>query len=150
MEQNNLGKVYLYGIGTKQDNQHAKYWFQQAAQQGNTESQSNLGQIYHEEKNYTQAKYWYQKAAEEGDSNAQLGLGKILYLQENYPQAKYWLEKAAEQDSSDAQLGLGFIYLLGQGVKQDFFKAEQYFRTACNNGFSVSCDEYLKLNRNSQ
>ena len=42
--------------------------------------------------------------------------------------------------------GLGFLYKNGQGVRQDFSTAKQYYGKACDLGFQIGCNWYRKLN----
>jgi TPR repeat protein len=34
------------------------------------------------------------------------------------------------------------MYAKGQGVKQDYFKAAEWFGEACDNGYVMGCDRY--------
>ena len=38
------------------------------------------------------------------------------------------------------------MYGNGEGVRQDYKKAKEWFGKACDNGSQVGCDEYKKLN----
>jgi len=46
--QNNLGSMYLKGLGVPQDNAEAAKWFRKAAEQGLAEAQNSLGSSYAE------------------------------------------------------------------------------------------------------
>ena len=78
-----LGTMYSKGIGTTQDYEQAKYWFEKAAHNDNAEAQFNLGIIYYEgqgtAQDYRQAKFWWEKAAEQGNAEAAFNLGIIHY-----------------------------------------------------------------------
>ena len=89
--QNNLGLMYAHGIGVKQDDAQAVYWYRKAAEQDLSDAQCNLGWMYVN------------------------GLG----VKEDQAQAVYWNRKAAEQDHPDAQFNLGVMYGNGRGVKID-------------------------------
>ena len=75
----------------------------QAASQGNTEAQNNLGFLYAKgsgvPQDYVQAAKWYEKAAAQGLAEAQIRLG-VLYdggksVPQDYAKARKWYEKAA-------------------------------------------------------
>ena len=74
----NLGYMYQYGQGVKQDYFKAFEWYQKAAEQGNAYAQSALGVMYQYgqgvKQDYFKAVEWYQKAAEQGDDLAQFNL----------------------------------------------------------------------------
>ena len=55
------------------------------------------------------------------------------------------IEKANTGDI-DAQHNLGIMYYKGQGVKQDYHKAKDFFGKACDNGLQIGCDKYRELN----
>jgi TPR repeat protein len=91
-------------------------WFTLAAEQGDADSQYNLGQMYREGKVLPQndktalswfARSWYTKAAEQGHSKAQYNLG-TMYSQGdgvsvcNKTAAK-WYNLAAEQSHDGPQ-----------------------------------------------
>ena len=38
------------------------------------------------------------------------------------------------------------MYYFGQGVKQDYKKAKEYFGKACDGGNQIACINYKKLN----
>ena len=47
--------MYAKGIGTTQDYEQAKYWFEKAAHSDNAEAQFNLGIVYYEGEGTAQA-----------------------------------------------------------------------------------------------
>jgi TPR repeat protein len=101
--------------------------FRESAEQGNNDSQFNLGLMYERgigvEKDEQKAITWYRKAAEQGNPNAQFNLA-VLY--ENgrgsavdFAQANHWYRKAAAQGDALAIGNLGMLYMRGQGVQAD-------------------------------
>jgi FOG: TPR repeat, SEL1 subfamily len=58
------------------------------------------------------------------------------------------LEDRAANGDAEAQFFLGVLYYNGQGVSQDFHKAKEWFRQACDNGNQKGCDRYKELNMN--
>ena len=67
--------MYENGIGVKQDYDKAIFWYTEAAKQGDTNAQNNLGLMYENgdgvEKNLEKAIYWYNKAIELGNDYAE-------------------------------------------------------------------------------
>lgn len=77
-----------------------------------------------------------QNRAKNGDRDAQLEFGLIFYSEKlNNEKALYWISKSAAQGNTDAIVGLGVFYENGEcGVKQDYFKASQYYIEAVKKG----------------
>lgn len=77
-----------------------------------------------------------QNRAKNGDRDAQLEFGLIFYSEKlNNEKALYWISKSAAQGNTDAIVGLGLFYEKGQcGVKQNYFKASQYYIEAAKKG----------------
>ena len=117
-----------------------------AAEQGDAESQVNLGAMYQlgwrVPQNYTEALKWYLKAAEQGRAIAQNNLGVIYREGYGVPQnsavAVKWFRKAAEQGLAAAQHSLGTAYENGLGVPQDFVEAYKWFNLAAASGHKES------------
>lgn len=114
----------------------------QKAEQGDANSQNNLGAKYAKgeevEQNYQEAFKWYKKAAEQGHDLAQYNVARLYYLgkgvERNYEEAFKWWMKAAEQGDADAQFGLGQMYRMGQGVEQDDQEAIKWYKKAAEQG----------------
>jgi TPR repeat protein len=113
-----------------------------AAEQGNAEAESSLGDVYHSgngvAQDNVQAVFWWRKAAEQGESVAQSNLG-VAYevgqgVPQNYDQAILWFRKAADQGNVGAQSELGKVYYQGHGVPQDYVLAVAWFRKAAEQG----------------
>jgi len=98
--------MYAHGHGLKQDLVKAAKWYREAANQGDTEAQYNLGLMY-----------------AHGDG-----------LKQDYAEAEKWYRKAAEQGDADAQHNLGLIYQNGEGVMQDYTEAAKWYRKAAEQG----------------
>ena len=102
----------------KQENYQAAFpIYKELAEQGNSDAQYNLGDMYRQ------------------------GQG----VNQDYYQAIKWYQKAAEQGDALAQNNLGFMYIKGQGIRQDKSKAKYYYGLACDNGNQKGCDNYRKL-----
>ena len=132
-----LGNMFYYGNkGVPQNHELAMAWYRRAADQGNTDAQFSIGQMYAigfgVPKNMSEALKWYQKAGENGNLNAQLKLAWYYYNNvQNYPEAVKWFHKAAEQGDTDAQYQLGRIYEHGEeGVAPNKIAAEKWYKEA--------------------
>ena len=90
------------------------------AEQGNANTQFNLGNMYYEGKG----------------------------VKQDYAEAVKWYRKAAEQGKANAQFYLGVNYYKGQGVKRDLSEAKEWFRKACINGrITESCENFYNLSK---
>jgi TPR repeat protein len=100
-------------------------WYEQAAYEGDIESQITMGDWYyqgeHLPKNVLTGLKWYGKAAAQNSPYAQYSVG-VIYLQGSeevpmdYEQAINWLQKAANQGFAAAQYTLGKMYYSGTGM----------------------------------
>ncbi len=116
---------------------------EQKAVAGDSDSQFELGALYHDGegvvKDLAKAKSWFEKAAAQGDARAQFNLGVMYYVGEgvkqNYTSAKQWFQKAVDQGNSRAQFNLGVMYYRGEGMEVDLKKAYTLFTNAAMQGF---------------
>ena len=53
--------------------------------------------------------------------------------------------KEAEAGGPDAQYVIGKLYDCGQGVEQDYIKAKEWYKRACDNGLQIACVKYKYL-----
>ena len=129
--------------------EQAIYWWQKAADAGNSAAQKNLAICYFNgygvEKDVEKAIYWWQKAADAGNSAAQKNLA-FCYLkgdgvEKNVEKAVYWWQKAADAGDSTAQYRLAFCYLKGEGIEKDVEKAVYWWQKAADAGDSDA--EYM-------
>jgi hypothetical protein len=105
--------MYMIGQGVPQDFAEAAKWTRLAAEQGNTDAQSNLGGML------------------------QYGHG----VTQDYAEAVKWYRLAAEQGYADAQFDLGVMYFLGQGVPQDYVHAHMWINLAAAQGDEVAAKD---------
>lgn len=112
------------------------------AKHGDSESQYELGMIYHEGRGVAQdlstAAWWWRKAAEQGHAKAQYNLGVMHYegngLRRNVAKGAMWWRKAAATGHREAQYNLGLIYSSGRGVPVDYHEAAKWYRMAAVQG----------------
>jgi len=98
--------------------QKAAKLFKKAANQGNTEAQTDLGSMYYE------------------------GEG----VRQDYKESAKWFKKAANQGDAQAQFSLGVMYLNGQIIRQNLSLAKELFGKACDGGYEGGCYNYKILN----
>lgn len=93
------------GFGCEKNYNKAIQIYEQLAEKGYANAQTNLGRCYDDgegvTQDYAKAVYWCTKAAEQGHEDAQYNLS-ICYnkgegVEKDYAKAAYWLTKAAEQ-----------------------------------------------------
>ena len=103
-----VGSKYA-GMQSKRHKAEAIKWFTEAANQGEEDAYSWLGELYaahsNVERDFPKAVYWYTKAANSGDANAQCQLG-FLHAQgwgtlKDNQQAKFWIRKGFENAKFD-------------------------------------------------
>src|SRR6266403_502437 len=142
LAQNNLGSMYLKGLGVGKDNALGLSWIRKAAEQGVDAAQTSLGILYAEgngaAKDDVQAAIWSRKAAEHGFSQAQYNLGLMYERGVGVPkddlEAFSWTRKAAEQGFAQAQYNLGLMYDHGAGVAKDDAQAFNWMCRAAEQG----------------
>jgi len=147
-----IGLCYENGIGTKKDYAEAFNWFLKAAELGHDESQRKVGHYYAAgrtvERNLNKAAEWIKKAADQGDFIAKMDFDNLKNNPETFtgtlPQneiddllsaAGYGGKEESTGDSdsnmldlSEDNFDLAVNYLKGDGVEQDYAKADELFR----------------------
>ena len=139
---NKMGECLYYGEGVPQDYKKAFYWYEKAANSGDSDAQFGLGLMYHYgegiPQDFEKAFYWYEKAANLGDADAQNNLGYMYFygvgVPQDYEKALYWYEKSANAGHDLAQYTLGLMYEEGLGVVQDYKKALYWYEKSANAG----------------
>ena len=112
------------------------------AEQGNSNSQYNLGYMYYNgegiPQDYKKARYWFTKSAEQGNPDAQHKIGYMYHLgkgvSQDYKKALYWYKKSAKQGFSNSQYNIGYMYYNGEGIPQDYKIAYIWFSLAAAQG----------------
>jgi uncharacterized protein len=125
-----------------ENDEKAFYWFCQAADQGDSISQSSVGYNYFRgkgvDKDIDKAEFWLLKCSEQntdGSDYAEYYLGKLYQYERNaIKDAMYWYEKSAARGYMWAQSDLAEIYARGDHVDKDFKKAFELYEKAANQG----------------
>jgi hypothetical protein len=103
--------LYQNGAGVAQDYAEAARWYQQAADQGNTMAQNNIGALYEHgldvAQDYGEAEQWYRMAADQGYALAQTNIGVLYFhgwgVPQDYGEAMRWSQMAAAQGEPNAE-----------------------------------------------
>jgi TPR repeat protein len=133
--QYNLGVMYYYGAGVKQDYQKAFEWYSKAAEQGDIYAPYAyaLAGMYYDGKGVKQdlskAFEWYEKAAKHGYGAQAL----ISCYDKNMKAPQEHFNKClslAEQGNAQAQYAVGALYVQELGVEKDLQKAYEWISKA--------------------
>lgn len=113
----------------------------QLSEQGDVESQYNLGKLYESgagvDQNVDEAIRLYKLAAEAGDIEAQYRLGNLYHkgegVERDYKEALKWWQLAAKHENnilgSISAFSVGTMYLYGEGVPVNTKEAEKWLET---------------------
>ncbi|MDD5274073.1 MAG: tetratricopeptide repeat protein, partial [Methylovulum sp.] len=133
-----LAGCYFYGQGVDEDKGQAAMWYRKAAEQGNTDAQTNLKAMP------------YVEAAGQGDAEAQYNLGMMYAggngVAKDDVKAVEWYEKAANHGLAKAQYILGVMYAKGEGVRKNETQAVNWYTKAAKQGV-VDAQNALKVLR---
>lgn len=129
--QRKLGLLYLYGKEEDRDATLGKYWLEDAAKAGDTESMFALGNLFYFgtdgiKSDHQIAMSWYEKAAFRGVSKATIMRSRLGRGIDEFR----WLLLAAEQGDDYAQYEVGKTYYLGDRTRRDDAAAAKWFQMA--------------------
>jgi len=117
--QYNLGIIYEYGRGVRQNDVEAVKWYRKASAQGVSVAQYKLGIMYDN------------------------GWG----VPPSDTEAVKWYGDAAKQGHPFAQHDLAFMYVAGTGVVQDYVRAYMWLNVAVANGNSLMVKHLHSISR---
>lgn len=141
----NLAADLLKGERTAENCREAARLLRLAADQGRTDSQVGLGEIFFiglegVPENWPEAVRLFTLAAEQGNSRAQFNLGRIYEqgtgVPKNEEKAVLYYQQSAIQGNSAAQANLASMYKEGRSVNRDLFEAFRLFVLAANSGLA--------------
>ncbi|QQO09631.1 tetratricopeptide repeat protein [Breznakiella homolactica] len=127
-----------------------KYWYQKAANAGNTGAKRWLGDYYRKSEPEL-AIQWYRKAAEDGDSSAKAMLGEYYFygkiVPQDYKKAMELLLDSAKNGNEKSQRLIGDMFFFGLGVEVDYEKAVKWYEEAAiwSPGYWVDFEAVYKL-----
>lgn len=144
--QYNLGVMYYQGDRVEKNVEKSTYWFQKAADQGDSEAFYNLLESI-ENKSMVISKIV--TMASKGNVAAQYTLGVKYYhgdgVERNIKESIYWLEMAATKGSVNAQYNLGIMYHHGDCVLKDVEKSIYWLKMAANQGDQEALEFILEI-----
>ena len=115
--------------------------YQELAQQGYAQAQTNLGSKYRDgegvQQDYVEAAKLYRLAADQGNVGAQYYLGDMYYYEgqgvsQDYGEAARWYRLAADLGEDNAQYSLGYMYEKGEGVSKNDVEAAKWYHLAAS------------------
>jgi TPR repeat protein len=143
---NNMGLMYMAGLGVPKDYSEAERLYRKAAEAGNTNATVNLGRLYVQgfgvAKDYNEAVRLFRKASDSGNVAA-LGQLALMYqsglgVAKDFGEAARLFRKAADAGDSESMNGLGRMYEYGIGMAKDYGEALRLFRKAADLGNSAA------------
>ena len=142
---NDLYEQGMEKLGEK-NYQEAYLFLLQAANDGNSAAQNELGYLYQEglgaNQNYAAALKWYTKAADEGYAEAIKNKGRMHHLgmgmEPDYEKAFLLYSQAAQLGNAHAISNIGNLFHEGKGVQQDFGKAMEWYKKAADKDFAIA------------
>lgn len=122
------------------------------AEQGNSEAQIRLGEIYRTSfvvrRSPTTALKWFRQAAEGGSAEGQFKLGDMLKdgqgTRQDYAEAIKWFEQAAEKGHVEAGFRVGWFLERGWGCSRNIEEAMARYIRAANAG-SAGAQMWLSI-----
>lgn len=115
-----LGIDYLENPGDQDDRYQAMHWFEQAALQGDIQSQYLLGELY-----------W---SRDSGVQSAASGDERAIHFSSSDSKALYWICKAAQSNHAPAQFSLSQAYGTGSGMPLNRDQQQLWLEVAARNG----------------
>jgi TPR repeat protein len=141
----NLGLMYLYGHGVKENHNSAFQFFKFSAIYNDfAEAQSILGKMYYHgdgvDQDYREAFKWSLKAANNGVASAQNDVG-IMYLKgigidRDYSNAFKYFTEASKNNFPAAWVNMALMCRNGLGVDKDENKALECLKNAASTGYA--------------
>jgi hypothetical protein len=100
-----MGQMYDFGFGVRQDDREALAWYRRAAEHGSVAAQRAVGDFYLKGRGVAadagEAARWYRRAADGDDIRAQYQLGQLHFdgtgVGRDYVSAYVWFSLAATQ-----------------------------------------------------
>lgn len=141
----NLGKCFDMPYGTNEDIEEAIYWFEKAAEQGNSNAMWQLKNIYEDEtsENYDENKEEYVLKYLEFHDENKANYWEKKYdarIDEEYEEKFCKCKEAAEQGDACEQFNLGDCYFRGVGVEKNKENADLW-RGRAFSGFKKAAEQ---------
>lgn len=133
-----LASAYFAGHGVGRDEKQAAYWYEKAANSGDSGAQLQIGFFYEAgigvERDPARAARWFERAVAGGSVAAKVNLG-VAYMwgtgvRKDPEFAAKLFREAAEKGNGAGACFLGNAYYFGVGVEKDMDKARHWFEVA--------------------
>lgn len=115
-----------------------------SVEQCNKDSCWLVGGVYYTAGRYREAIPYYEKAIALGNNRGYADLGDTYYALQDYYNAKKYYEIACNKGVSEVQgencYSLGLMYFHGEGVRQDYAKAAELWKKACDMKYGGACN----------
>lgn len=103
-----------------------------------------IGSVYYIAGHLNKAILYYQKAISLGDERGYGGLGNLFYKKQDFHSSKKHLEIACNKLNdvigANSCHNLGLLYQNGEGVRQDYAKAFEYYKKSCELESPAGCN----------
>lgn len=108
-----------------------------------------VGLVYYYAERYREAITYFEKAVALGDNLGYGMLGETYYGLQDYYNAKKYYEIACNKGNVGIEdiacHLLGQMYYDGKGVRQDYYKAHELYKKACDMKYGYACQELAWL-----
>lgn len=137
-----LGQMLLEGIGCERNAAEARYWFQQAAHQGEAVAMNMLGRCLENgwggSVDQALAAVWYRESAEHGSEGGMYNYAHLLAsgrgVTADRRAAFHWFTRAAEAGHGRAMHSLGQYHEHGWETEPDAERARELYRRSAEKG----------------
>ncbi|WP_258864556.1 tetratricopeptide repeat protein [Helicobacter sp. MIT 01-3238] len=110
-----------------------------------------VGVVYYLAGRYREAIPYFEKAIALGDNRGYILLGKTYYFSQDYYNAKKYYEIVCNKlQARGSCYNLGNMYYNGEGVRQDYHKAVELYKKACDMKYADACNNLGVLYGNGQ
>ncbi|MGX3044388.1 tetratricopeptide repeat protein [Helicobacter sp. T3_23-1056] len=137
---NDIGIIYNLAGYPKQ----AIPYYERAISLGYDKAYFNLGLLYQQNNDKEKAKKYYQPACDKGIYEACYALSAFFIEERDFFNAKKNFEILCDKSNSsfkgDACALLGTMYVNGEGVRQDYNRAFEYYKKSCELKSPAGCN----------
>ena len=145
--------MFYYEDNGVQDYSKALKYLKLAADQGDVDSQMDVGNIYEKglgtPKDLYEAFRYYKLAADQDHEQAQSQVGEMYRngsgITQDYNEAIKYFKLSAGKNYSMGQYNLGKMYEDGLGVEKNVNEAIKYYKLAADQGISIAKDALARL-----
>lgn len=137
-----LGTALRDGLGTTQDLEQAKLWYQKAIDQVDVPAMVGLGNLFETTQDFLEAEKLYTRAAESGSSAVWGNLGTLYQngqgITKDDAKAADCFQKGSDAGDTRCTSLLAASYQTGRGVPKDEAKAAELYAKAAELGYAIA------------